>query len=403
MHSVSKGCLTVLLMMSWAIFMGAPTVGASGEIRIGEIDPLTGKLAKHGQEIHAGIQMAVEEANEAGGIQGRKVVLLTRDDQSRPEVALNQAQDLILRGKVVALVGGYVDSLVGPLSQLALRHKVPYVASASLQKGLTQGPPNPYFFRISHLKGISDPLCRFIPDVLRAERIGIFHAATPGATELTRELFKCLRSAGEEIAVIEKFRPGTPDFSPLLLKLKQKRVDVLVVAGFFPDHLILVRQIREQHIPLKAYIGPWGIAYPSFIQEMGSASENLIGMCAWNPGITLPGTEVESDRFVKAFQKRFDRPPTTTVMHGYTSCRVLLHAISQVLQTGAPLDRDRIAEALRRVDLVLPMEHVVFDDRGDPLHYTQVVVQIRQGRLVPVYPPDRASVSTVYPLTAPEP
>ena len=92
---------------------------AAQEIRLGEINPLSGHLAKHGMEIHQGILYAVEEANAQGGVAGHPVKLLSRDDQSKPEVAVNQAQDLIFRGKVTGLVGGYVDSLVGPISQQA--------------------------------------------------------------------------------------------------------------------------------------------------------------------------------------------------------------------------------------------------------------------------------------------
>jgi len=66
-------------------------------VRIGEIDPLTGKLAMHGMEIHQGILYAVEELNSRGGLQGHLVELISRDDQSQPEVAINQTQELLYR------------------------------------------------------------------------------------------------------------------------------------------------------------------------------------------------------------------------------------------------------------------------------------------------------------------
>ena len=92
---------------------------------------MTGNLALHGLEIHQGIVAAVEEVNSRGGLNGRKVELLSRDDQSRPDVALNQTQDLLYREKVVGLLGGYVDSLVGPISSMAARQGTPYVAAMS--------------------------------------------------------------------------------------------------------------------------------------------------------------------------------------------------------------------------------------------------------------------------------
>lgn len=367
-------------------------------VRVGAINPLTGKLANHGQEILSGIEHAVDETNQAGGVAGRPVQLLSRDDQSQPETAVNQAQDLIYREKVTALTGGYVDSLVGPISQLALRARIPYVASASLQKDLTLEGKNPFFFRISHLDGVTEPLCRFLPEMLPGKKAAILHAATPGATELSQVLFQCLRRSGVDLPLVEKFRPGTPDFAPFLLKMRSLQAEVLISAGFFPDHLILVRQIREQQIPLVAYVGPWGLAYPEFIQQMGQAAENLLGMSAWHPDFPFPGTEEQSRRFSETFRAKYGRDPTSTVMHGYTSAKVLLEAMRKVAEQGAPLDGPHIAEVLKAIDMILPMGRVQFDAKGDPRHYRQVVVQIQNGRLVPIYPADRAQ-GTWIPMT----
>ena len=367
-------------------------------VRIGEIDPLTGKLAMHGMEIHQGILYAVEEANSRGGLQGHPVELISRDDQSQPEVAINQTQELLYREKVVGLVGGYVDSLVGPISELAAKAGVPYVASASLQQALTQQRKNPYFFRVARLDGIVTPLCQFIVRNLHPERAAVLYAASPGSTEFGGAVKDCLEQASVKVAVFEKYRPGSPDFSALLLRVGQERAEILVSGGFFPDHLVLVRQLRQQNIPLKGYLGPWGVSYQSFIKEMGQASELIFGTCAWNPGITLPGTEQESREFVGNFQKRFEQLPNTTTMHGYTSARALLAAIDRVFQKQESLTGEAIRQELARLDLKLPMEHLRFDQNGDPEYYRHVVVQIQNGQMVVVYPPDRATGELIYPM-----
>ena len=360
-------------------------------ILIGEINPLSGNLAKHGLEIHEGILAAVEEVNARGGIKGNILELVSRDDQSLPEVAINQTEELLYRIKVVGLVGGYVDALVGPISELAARHHTPYVASASLQRSLTEGRQNPYFFRVAQLDGVVKPLCDFVIEMIRPKSAAILYAATPGSTEFGHDVEACLRKASVTIPIVEKFRPGTLDFSSFLLKVRRSLPDILISGGFYPDHLILVRQLREQKIPLPVYIAPWGVAYPSFIEEMGEASEGLFGLCAWNPGITLPGTEEESALFVERFTKRFSKPPNTTAMHGYTSARAMLEAIQKTLQSGHELSGEQISQQLRSLDLILPMEHLAFNQNGDPKHYEQVVVQIQKGKLVAVYPPHRAT------------
>jgi branched-chain amino acid transport system substrate-binding protein len=390
--------VSFLLLLAGFGTLPAPAA-QSDAIRLGEINPLTGNLALHGQEIHEGIVMAVAEINSHGGINGRQVELISRDDQSRPDVALNQTQDLLYREKVVGLMGGYVDSLVGPISSLAARSNTPYVAAASLQKSLTE-KKNPFFFRVSDMTGIVQPLGEFLTAVLKPAKVAILYTATPGSTEFAGHLREILEKQAIKVPVYEKFRPGTPDFSVLLLKVKEQGVDVIVSGGFFPDNLLLARQLREQRLPLKAFIGPWGVAYAKFVRELHGAGEGLLGMCAWNPGITQPGTEAASQEFVKNFQEKFGQAPNTTTMHGYTAARAMLAAISQVLQKGEPLTGNAISGALRHLDLLLPMERLQFQDNGNPVNYRQVIVQIQHDNLVVVYPPDRATGELIYPLPA---
>jgi len=374
-------------------------VRAAESIKIGEINPLSGHLAQHGQEIHQGIAYAVEEVKAGGGVAGHPVKLVSRDDQSKPEVALNQAQDLIIREKVRGLVGGYVDSLVGPVSELAARYQVPYVASASLQRGLTANE-NPYFFRVSRLDGIVQPVCRFIAQTLKAKKAAVLHLSTPGATEFGDLLKSCLEQAGVSVPIREKFRPGWPDFSMLLLKVKQEGVDILVSGGFFADNLILVRQLQERPLGLKGFLAPWGVAYQSFLREVGGGAEGLLGTCAWNPGITCPGTEAMSQAFTDGFRRRFGEEPNTTTMHGYTSAMALLAAMKAVVTQKAPLTGAALSRALAGLDLTLPMGRLAFDKHGDPRYYEHVVVQIQKQKMVVVYPPERASGQVDFSLAA---
>lgn len=374
-----------------------PESKAAETIRLGEINPLTGSLALHGQEIHQGILYAVAEINERGGLLGRPVELLSRDDQSRPDVALNQAQDLIFRQKVVGLVGGYVDSLVGSIRALATRAQVPYVAAASLQQSLTANP-SPFFFRVSAMSGITEPLGRFLVEVLRPKTVAIIYTATPGSTEFAGRLKQLLEAQGIKVLLFEKFRPGNPDFSVILLKLKDQPVEVLISGGFLADNLLLARQLREQQTPIKAFIAPWGVAYAKFIRELGPASEGLLGMCAWHPGITYPGTEGASAAFVAGFRAKMGQEPNTTTMHGYAAARALLAACEAALQQTGSLSGPQVSEALRHLDLVLPLGRVKFTAQGDPAAYEQVIVQIQQGTLQAVYPPTRATGRLLYPL-----
>jgi len=393
---ICKRWLAIICFLIVSLWCTSTTAVAE-TVKIGEINPLTGRLAKQGSEIHEGVAVAVAEFNDRGGLGGRQVELISRDDQSQPDVAISRAEELCGWRKVLGLTGGYVDSLVGPISEVAKKYEVPYVASASLQKELTQHE-NPYFFRVARLQGFTQPICDILSSQLRPQRLAILYAATPGSTEFAHDLENCLKSRSIVPLVTEKFRPGTPDFTPLIGKLASMNIDIIVSGGFFADHLLLVRQLKENRVSPKAFIAPFGIAYESFIREMGENAEYLYSTCAWNPGITQPGTEEISESFVKRFRHMFHYQPNTTNMHGYTSTRALLAAMQNVLRQNKALTGPNIRQALAELDLVLPMERVAFDKHGDPLHYQHLVVQIQNGRLQVVYPPERATASIIYPM-----
>jgi branched-chain amino acid transport system substrate-binding protein len=385
-----------IILCIWFLAFPSNTSSAS-TIKIGEINPLSGGLAKNGIEIHQGIEVAVAETNEAGGIGGKQLQLISRDDQSRPDVAISRAEELCSWEKVVALTGGYVDSLVGPIAAVAKKYRIPYVASASLQKELAQHN-NEYFFRVSRLQGFVEPLCGILVQRFKPQHLAILHAATPGSVELAYDLERCAKTHGLNVQLIEKFRPGTPDFTPLIAKLAEMDIDVIVSGGFTPDHILFVRQLKENRISPKAYIGPFGIAYESFIRTMGKDADYLYSTCAWNPGITEPATEAASKAFIQRFSRMFNQQPNTTNMHGYTSARALIAAMQAVLHNGLSFTGGNIRKALTKLDIVLPMEHLVFDKTGDPLHYNHTVVQIQKQKLVVVYPSDRAAERAIYPM-----
>jgi branched-chain amino acid transport system substrate-binding protein len=154
---------------TWAAFLVSlalgfgPAVAEVATITLGEINPLTGRFAAHGTALHRGVLLAVEEANASPLL---RVTLATRDDEGRPDRAVAAAEELITRLRAAALVG--------PISEVAERHKVPYVATASLDERLTQRGYR-YFFRISHLQAYADSMVGVVRDLLKPRRVAILY------------------------------------------------------------------------------------------------------------------------------------------------------------------------------------------------------------------------------------
>jgi len=368
----------------------------SPELLVGEVDPITGALAAQGTAVHEGIQYAVDEANSHGGVNGHQVRLITRDDGGQPAQATTAAQDLVTRESVSALVGGYVDSLVGPVAQIAGRERVPYVASSSLDQRLTQ-QGNPYFFRVSQLKPFVDATTAVPLEISPANPVAIMYSSTPGATQLAQQQRERLEARGVRVSTFDSFATGTPDFSALLARVKSGGAQLLLVDGFFADHLVVLRQARVQPGPLKAVVGAFNMEFPTVIAQLGPLAEGAMGAISWEPDLTLTGDRKASRAYVDGFTRRFGHAPVPLTMHGYAAARAVLDALARSTKGSALPSRDTVRDALRSTDLKLPLERLQFDERGDPLHYQIGIFQIQQGKHILLYPRDRATGTLIFP------
>lgn len=383
-----------------AVCLGAPAMGgvAGGAepILVGEIDSRTGMLAAQGLAVAQGIRIAVEEVNARGGVAGRSIRLIERDDEGRPERAIAAAEELTARHRVAALIGGYVDSLVGPVSEVAERARTPYVATASLDERLTQRGYR-FFFRVSSLKPYVDATVGLLRDLIRPARVAILYSHTPGASQLAARQRDALRAAAIAVVVFEPFAPGLADFTPFLGRLRDREVDVLLSDAFFADHLLLVRQMAQAGTRVRGFLGAFGLEFPGVVRELGAAAEGLLGTTAWQPDVFVAAAEPESRAFVASYRARFGQDPVPLSMHGYGAARALLSAMVQVAADGQPATGEGLRAALARVDVETPLGRIKFDAQGDPLFYDRVIVQVQGGRHVVVYPPAVARARLVPP------
>ena len=296
----------------------------------------------------------------------------------------------------MALIGGYVDSLVGPISEVADRSRIPYLATASLDERLTHRG-NRFFFRMSSLASYVTATTGIILEVFHAKNVAILYSSTPGASQLARRQKEVLERARLKVSVFEPFAPGLSDFTPLLARVRDQGAEVLLSDTFFADHLLLIRQMAQAQIALKAFLGAFGMEFPNVVKDLGSASEGLFGTTSWQPGVNLGGSAKESLAFIKAFKQRFGGEPAPLTMHGYAAAKTLRTALSAVAASGKAITGETLRDALAQADVQTPLGRVKFDDGGDPLFYQRVVIQIQDGRHVVVYPKDRATAPARYP------
>jgi branched-chain amino acid transport system substrate-binding protein len=376
--------LVALVLIGSIVAVPACTKGGTKPtpIVLGEVDPITGPLAAPG--FHNGIVLAVRQANQAGGVHGTKIELIAQDNQSRPDLASSAAQNLIARRHAVALVGGFVDSLVAPVAALANARHVPFVATASLAKELTS-VGNRYFFRVSSLHGFTDATTGF----LQSRGVGtaaIFYSDTPGSTELAQDQRDAMQAAGIQVGPFESLTIGTQDFSALLAKLRSASPDALVVNDPSEgDVILMAKQMKALAVRPSIVVFSFGLE-PATIAAMGADANGLYATVAWEPGLPLGGETART--FTGAYRDAFGKEPDEGAAHGYAAATALIQAL-RMLPAGQ-ITPDRIVDALHRVSVDTVLGTVRFQPNGDPASYLRYVVRVQDGTYALVYRPTPA-------------
>ena len=362
--------------------------GAAPAIKLGAHAPETGSLAKHGQEQVKGIRVAADEFTRRTGI---AVDLKVYDDESQPQKAVAAVEKLAGIEKVAGIVGGYGSNLVGPASEAAERYDTPYMTTGAVDTKLTARHFK-NFFRLNYMPGYAAAQANTIRELFQAKKVAILFNSQSATTEIAEAVKGQLAAGGVQVPVFEKFEKGTTNYKPLLLKARDAGCEVLLVEGYFPDYVGTIKDAKILALPVKAYVGAWGIGTPEFIRELGPMSEYVYGTSIWEMGTAPKAARAEEARFVEAYRARFKEDPSYIAMLGYLSAEYMLDAIAK---GGGAAARTR--DLLRAMDAVTPIGRVAFDEKGDPRHFTAVLFQTRAGKQVVVYPRDRAGGEAKYP------
>ncbi|MGC1404653.1 MAG: ABC transporter substrate-binding protein, partial [Thermodesulfobacteriota bacterium] len=206
-----------------------------------------------------------------------------------------------------------------------------------------------------------------------------------------------LKKEGIEVPVFEKFEKGTTNFKPVLLKVRDAGCDVLLIEAYFPDYVGTIKDAKILNLPVKAYVGAWGIGTPEFTRELGPMSEYIYGTSIWEMGTAPKEAKKEEAEMVAAYKARFKEEPSYISMLGYLSGKFMLEAIAKGGGKTGSYSPEKTRNALRALDTISPIGRVAFDEKGDPRYFTAVLFQTQKGEQVVVYPKDRAKGTVHYP------
>lgn len=373
---------------------------AADPIRIGVSGPFTGGSSPMGLSMREGIRIAAAQINAAGGVLGRPVALVERDDEARNERGAQVVQELIDKEKVVAGLG-IVNTGVALASQRFYQQaRIPVITSVATGSLLTkqflppQHPDN-FVFRISANDTVQAAMIVLeAVDRRRFKRVAIFHDATNYGQLGREDLERALAARGTTAVAVERFEIRQADMTAQLRRARAAGAQAILTYGIGPELAQIANGMARMswQVPL---IGSWTLAMSNFIDDAGPHAEGARMPQTFIPEPTTPRRQA----FLQAWHKttgspRIPVPPAAA--QGYDSLLLLAAAIRQAGST----DGDRIREALE--DLREPVEGVVMTyhrpfsrDSHETITSAHDIFmgEVRNGRVVFAYDEDRRRAS----------
>lgn len=362
---------------------------AAAEILVGSDIPLTGSLARVGTSTHEGIQTAVEVFNQTNG--KHTIKLITMDNESSPAKAIAGVEKMASQG-VVAFTGGYGTNVVSPAAEAADKPGLVYITTGVFSDSITEKGLKTYF-RVINSDGYRKAILGLI-ESLGEKSASIVYSAKEATSGLAKDLQASLELKGYRVTMHE-FDPAATDFKPIINKIKLRdRSELLVISGYENDYLNIIRAAKVLKPPLKAIIGAWGIA----TAPMAKSYPDVLNYTFGTSMVPYPAefkTE-EGKIFAQNFDKLFHKEPDYLAMFGYVQSMILFEAITRVLEQG-PMDPAKIVAELAKTDRDTLIGRVKFNEKHDNQYFTQYMGQHQNGRVVIVWPKDRATGTMVYP------
>jgi branched-chain amino acid transport system substrate-binding protein len=370
------------------------------EIKIGTIWPLTGPLAPSGEKHLRGTELRVKEVNEAGGIKslgGAKIKLVVADSQNDPKLAASETERLITTEGIVGFIGCYTSGTTLPATEVTERYGIPAAICAGSPKITGRGFK--YVFR-AHAEVFKTARVsfKFLKEIgVKTAAIVMDHGAYG---TISAKVCKALAPKfGIDIIYDELFPTGTTDLSPTLLKVKEKNPDAVLAVAYITDALLMMRQMRELDVNVKALIAPGGAGFNdlTFIKEGGKLAEYVLIGIYWSPDAGWPNNA----EFVRHYTEVYKEPPDPLAEEAYEAAYVLLDAIERAGSTDPKKIRDALVETdtiwvAGPIKFSRPGEGFLLDPMlekmgikeqiGENIYDNVVVVQVQDGKFVTVWP-----------------
>ncbi|MDQ0314471.1 ABC transporter substrate-binding protein [Amorphus orientalis] len=331
----------------------AGTAQAADPIKLGHVAALSGASAQSGEAITRGLQIAIDEINESGGLlDGRMIELVQRDDESKPPKGLIAARELIFNEDVAAFFGG-IDSPVSlAIAPLANQEKTPFMGVWAAATGITRNGADPnYVFRVSAIDALVDvKLLDYANEKFGASKVGLMLINNPWGESNE----KGLTAADEEndaveIVGIEKFEGADVDMTPQLTRLRDAGAEAIILVVNAPPGAQMMKS-RERMGWDAPVVSHWGISGGRFPELAGPTA----GDAHFVQTYSFFGDQGEvGEAFLEKLMAKYPEikgPEDVFSPVGTANAYDAMHLMAMAIEQAGSTDGDAIREALENLD-----------------------------------------------------
>ena len=337
-------------------------------VKIGFNVPLTGFAAADGKSALNGAKLAVKQANQAGGINGKMIELVVYDDQASPKQAVPISNKLIEKDKVVAAISGSYSGATRAAAGVFQSAEIPYISAYAVHPEITKA--GNYVFRTSFMGEVQGRAgAKLIGATLQRKRVVLITLKNDFGKSLAAG-FK--EAAGQfNLQIVNEYEYSIKDrqFGPIVAKVKADAPEAIYATGYFFTAGPLVSQLRAAGITVPI-IGQEGYDSEQFIKIAGKASEGTI----ITTSLDRDSNSSETQSFISEFEAMAGHKVDMVAASGHTAMKVLVAAMKKAGTTSPSAIRNAIAET----NLVASTGSISFNDLGEVQKNVQVQV-VRDG------------------------
>lgn len=339
----------------------AASAPASAEIVIAVAGPMTGQYASFGEQMKNGAELAVEQINEAGGINGEMLRLVVGDDACDPRQAVNVANQFAGEG-VVFVAGHFCSGSSIPASAVYSEEGIIQISPASTNPALTDDRPGPGIYRVCGRDDKQGVVAgEFLATNYPEGDVAILHDRTAYGQGLAEETRKAMEAAGVEAKMFEAYTPGERDYSALVSRLNAEGIKAVYIGGYHTEAGLILRQMREQGLEAQLVSGD-ALVTDEFWSITGDLGNGV--MMTFSPD---PRKYESAQEAVAAFEARGINPEGYT-LYTYAAIEAWRDA---VLEAGST-DFEGVVDALDANTFDTVLGEIDFNEVGDPVEANYV-------------------------------